>query len=100
MAAPPTPTSPNSQSREKERISLLLEINRELLQETVGLQAKGKGGVIGQQRPAAQTAAGSEEGGKDGDGNKPASKEYIEYVYQREPFNRVKLSMMLLCSME
>lgn len=34
-----TPTSPNTESREKERFALLLDINHELLYESIQLQA-------------------------------------------------------------
>ena len=89
MAAPPTtqpqisqpipqsmkavaqsPVSPVAQAKEKERVTLLLEINSELLQEIVSLQGQGKAGHIGPMPP-------KEEGKKESD-IKPASKEYVE----------------------
>lgn len=50
QSQPQPPQSPRTQARERERISLLLEINRELLQEVLRLQAEGKGGDV--QAPA------------------------------------------------
>lgn len=65
------PASPGQLQREREQITLLLDINRELLQEILRLQEQGKGGVMGSQPDA----------NKDGDAPKQvASKEYIEYV--------------------
>lgn len=66
------PTSPGQLQREREQVTLLLDINRELLQETLRLQEQGKGGLMTNPPP-----------GQDGDGTKQmASKEYIEYVTQ------------------
>ena len=74
-----TPSSPDAQQRERERVSLLLEINKELLQETMNLQAQGKGGSVGQPRPSQQQpAAGGDDNNKEGNMSKPASKEFIE----------------------
>ncbi|KAF4300978.1 hypothetical protein GTA08_BOTSDO10675 [Botryosphaeria dothidea] len=62
------PTSPGQLQREREQVTLLLDINRELLQETLRLQEQGKGGLMTNPPP-----------GQDGDGTKQmASKEYIE----------------------
>ena len=69
-AVPQSPVSPVAQAREKERVTLLLEINSELLQEIVSLQGQGKAGHIGPMPP-------KEEGKKESD-IKPASKEYVE----------------------
>ncbi|KAF2808103.1 uncharacterized protein BDZ99DRAFT_392203 [Mytilinidion resinicola] len=78
MAAPPTaqaksvpqsPVSPGAQARDKERVTLLLEINTELLQEICRLQEQGKSGHIGPMPPP------KEEGKED---VKAASKEYID----------------------
>ncbi|KAF4549049.1 Hypothetical protein D9617_24g017640 [Elsinoe fawcettii] len=92
MAAPPLPASvrqqsPNSNTsqpsspqsaahaaREKERVTLLLDINLELLQEMNKLQAEGKGGAPTPQLAAAQKA----QGGSD----KLASDEYIQVFYR------------------
>ncbi|KAH0362941.1 hypothetical protein KCU65_g7747, partial [Aureobasidium melanogenum] len=57
MAAPQSrpihsPSSPINMSQEKERVSLLLEINLELLQEMHRLQAQGKGGATSPQAAA------------------------------------------------
>lgn len=63
------PASPGQLQREREQITLLLDINRELLQEILRLQEQGKGGVMGSQPDA----------NKDGDAPKQvASKEYID----------------------
>ncbi|GME27390.1 hypothetical protein BKCO1_3700057 [Neofusicoccum parvum] len=71
MAA--TPASPGQLQREKEQVTLLLEINRELLQEVLRLQEQGKGGMMN-----AQPAPG-QDGNKEGDAaKKVASKEYID----------------------
>ncbi|KAK7736504.1 hypothetical protein SLS62_011451, partial [Diatrype stigma] len=62
MAA--TPASPGQLQREKEQVTLLLEINRELLQEVLRLQEQGKGGMMN-----AQPAPG-QDGNKEGDAAK------------------------------
>ncbi|EKG17770.1 hypothetical protein MPH_04985 [Macrophomina phaseolina MS6] len=63
-----TPTSPGQLQREREQVTLLLDINRELLQETLRLQEQGKGGLMTNPPPA-----------QDGDATKQvASKEYID----------------------
>ena len=62
------PLSPEAKEREKERISLLLVINGELLQEVVKLQAEGKAGAP--QASPKQTPGGlpsKEESAKDGE---------------------------------
>ncbi|KKY24209.1 hypothetical protein UCDDS831_g02541 [Diplodia seriata] len=71
MAA--TPASPGQLQREREQVTLLLDINRELLQETLRLQEQGKGGMMGNQ------PAPGQDGNKEGDAPKQvASKEYID----------------------
>ena len=50
--SPSAGASPVNLSQEKERISLLLEINLELLQEMHKLQAQGKGGATSPQAAA------------------------------------------------
>ncbi|KAI9708482.1 MAG: hypothetical protein M1820_003943 [Bogoriella megaspora] len=67
-----SPVSPGTQSREREteRVTLLLEINRELLQEVVKLQAEGKTGAI------PQSGQNSDDATKDGESK--ASQEYIQ----------------------
>lgn len=74
-SALPPPLSPGAQARERDRVTVLLEINSELLKEILALQAQGKGGSV------AQPPQSKEEEGKAEDRNqKPASKEYVEYV--------------------
>ncbi|KAF2102075.1 hypothetical protein NA57DRAFT_54009 [Rhizodiscina lignyota] len=71
--SPSTPLSPSLIARERQRVSLLLTINSELLQEIITLQMQGKGGVIGQQVPS------KEEDVKGPNAmNKPPSREYID----------------------
>lgn len=72
-SVPQSPVSSEAQTQEKERVTLLLEINAELLQEITSLQTQGKGGYTG------VPPQGSAEAGKPPE-MKPASKEYIEYV--------------------
>lgn len=58
--APATPQSPQSAARERARVTILLEINTQLLQEVVSLQAQGKAGVTPsqpQQSPTSPTSA-------------------------------------------
>lgn len=70
---PPAPLSPGAQSRERDRVTLLLDINRVLLQEVLKLQEQGKTGPLPQpgQNP-------DEAGGKEGEPK--ASQEYIQSV--------------------
>jgi hypothetical protein len=60
VAPQPTPTlSPQSQARERARVTVLLDINTILLQEVVSLQGKGMAGVApsqGQQSPNSPTS--------------------------------------------
>lgn len=49
MSASPTPQSPNSSTLEQNRIHLLFEMNEEMMQEVVRLQAQGKGGATNPQ---------------------------------------------------
>lgn len=57
------PQSPQSVTRERARVSVLLEINSYLLQEVVSLQAQGKAGgpplTLPQQSPTHEAGAGS-----------------------------------------
>lgn len=70
IASPKSPQSPGTQTREQQRISLLLSINVELLEGVNRLQQNGSGGAISlQQQMQLQQA------GKDG---KMASDEYIQ----------------------
>lgn len=57
---PAQPLSPQSQQRERARVTLLLDINTALLQEVVSLQARGMGGSQAnqtQQSPSSPTSA-------------------------------------------
>lgn len=57
---PATPQSPQSAARERARVTVLLDINTQLLQEVVSLQAQGKAGVTPsqpQQSPTSPTSA-------------------------------------------
>jgi hypothetical protein len=56
-AAPPAPQSPQSAARERARVSVLLDINTQLLLEVVALQKDGKAGVTPQQSPTSPTSA-------------------------------------------
>jgi len=69
-AAPPIPQSPKTQALDRERVTLLLEINQILLQEIVTMQEQGKGGDV--QSPAHSKPEEKKES------SKPASKEYVE----------------------
>ncbi|KAI9811075.1 MAG: hypothetical protein M1827_005657 [Pycnora praestabilis] len=80
------PLSPSSSAREKERVSVLLDINRDLLQEVVNLQGQGKAGIPGQtpgqsaQQLQQQQQQQSKEESKDSDPKpaKPPSREFID----------------------
>lgn len=50
VVSPQAPPSPGAQAREQQRITLLLEINMQLLQEISNLQASGKGGATNPQQ--------------------------------------------------
>ncbi|KAK5131166.1 hypothetical protein LTR08_001252 [Meristemomyces frigidus] len=56
--SPGTPQSPGSQSRDQQRVALLLDINAELLQEVSRLQSEGKGGASNPQQQALLKAQG------------------------------------------
>ena len=83
-----TPTlSPQSQAREKARVTVLLEINTMLLQEVVSLQSKGMAGVAPnqiQQSPNSPTStdptalSNSPVDASKSAGAKPASPEYAD----------------------
>ena len=90
-----TPLSPGSEAREKDRVTLLLEINRELLLECMRLNsiAEGKSQAENEKNEAASTTASpdteKEKDEKEKEGDKPAQKtvrdfltrEYYEYVF-------------------
>ena len=87
------PVSPTFASREKNRVSTLLEINRLLLQEVVDLQAQGKV-VVPNQSPNQQsptpTPPPGQTQGQEGDTSKPKhSPEFIEYVSPFRPIFRI-----------
>nr|POE93483.1 hypothetical protein CFP56_19495 [Quercus suber] len=69
-SSPRPPQSPSSQNREQERISLLLGINVDLLQEVHRLQAEGKGGATSPQQQMQLKQQGQPDG--------MASDEYIQ----------------------
>jgi hypothetical protein len=74
-------TSPKIQQREQERVSLLLDINRELLRQVIGLQAAGKTGQIARTNQATRTKDGEgEKSGNEQQQQQKPSIEYIEYV--------------------
>ncbi|MBE7180608.1 MAG: hypothetical protein INR71_05240, partial [Terriglobus roseus] len=50
VASPQTPLSPATQTREQQRVALLLDINVDLLQEVNRLQSEGKGGALSAQQ--------------------------------------------------
>lgn len=79
-----TPLSPGSEAKEKERVTLLLEINRELLLEVMALQAAQAGAKKEDLSPGVSSP---EEADKDRTEKEKADKskaisgrEYIEYV--------------------
>jgi hypothetical protein len=79
-----TPLSPGSESREKERVTLLLEINRELLMEVMRMNAQNAQSEVKKDEGAATSPDGSEkdkgEKEKAQTTKPPASREYFEYV--------------------
>ncbi|KAG4432795.1 hypothetical protein IFR05_011731 [Cadophora sp. M221] len=83
-----TPLSPGSESREKERVTLLLDINRELLMEVMKIQAAQAAQAEAKKE---ETAASPEAGNKEkteqekekvekekAEKSKPSSREYVE----------------------
>lgn len=70
--SPTSPQSPGTQNREQQRISLLLEINNELLQDIDRLQAEGQGGIMNPQQ--------LQQVRSDGQPEKPASEQYINVM--------------------
>jgi hypothetical protein len=82
-----TPLSPGSEVREKDRVTLLLEINRELLLEVMRLQAVQQAEKLAEKKddPAASTNSPDSTGDKDkSEKEKTAksvsSREYFECV--------------------
>ncbi|TKA67916.1 hypothetical protein B0A55_09719 [Friedmanniomyces simplex] len=71
-SSPQTPQSPGSQSREQQRVALVLEINTDMLQEVNRLQTEGKGGATTPQIQAQMKAAGQPA--------ELASEEYIQVL--------------------
>jgi hypothetical protein len=78
----PTPLSPASEAREKERVSLLLDINRELLMEVMRLQAVQAEAKKEQASPKPPTADTQSGDSKPPERPNPAvtGKEFVEYV--------------------
>jgi hypothetical protein len=79
-AAIPTPLSPASEAREKERVSLLLDINRELLMEVMRLQAVQAGAKKEQASPKPATTDAQSGDSKPPEKPNPAvtGKEFVE----------------------
>jgi len=91
-----TPLSPNSESREKERVTLLLEINKELLLEVMKIQAAQAAQVEAKKEESGLAATSPEGGDKEkteqekaekekadkekAEKSKPTSRDYFEYV--------------------
>jgi hypothetical protein len=82
-----TPMSPGSESRERERVSLLLDINRELLIEVMRIQAE-------QKKEAASTDGEKAQGDKKSADKPPnpspaaSGKEFVECVTPRQDFGQ------------
>lgn len=68
--SPKSPQSPGSQSRDAQRVTLLLEINMELIAEVSRLQSQGKGGACSPQQQAQLKSQGQPDN--------MASDEYIQ----------------------
>ena len=97
---PPQAMSPQSQQREKARVTVLLEINTALLQEVVSLQAKGMAGSQSsttQQSPNSPTSATdsalNNSPTTDGSKGKPPSQEYQDCM------RRLQANLAYLASM-
>jgi len=71
-AIPPSPMSPVTQAREKQRIDTLLDINQMLIKEVIDLHTQGKAGQIG------PTPEVKQEGEKQQPPPQQASPEYRE----------------------
>lgn len=84
---PQTPVSPGVASREQEKVTLLLDLNSQLLQEIIKLQKENKGGPIGQAMP-------QKEEDVSGKPNVPA-KEFLEYVFHCSPKILLTMSIQL-----
>jgi len=69
VGGPGSPLSPEQLEKEKERVTLLLEINQALLHELVNMQKQGKGGNVQQPRNANPSD----------ENEKLATPEYVEY---------------------
>jgi len=70
-----TPLSPNSESREKERVTLLLEINKELLLEVMKIQAAQAAQVEAKKEESGLAATSPEGGDKEKTEQEKAEKE-------------------------
>jgi hypothetical protein len=101
QARPPTQpqpvqaSPPQSQQRDKARVSVLLEINTALLQEVVSLQGKGMAGSQTQQTPNSPTSATDLNSSPTTDGakGKPPSQEYQDCM------RRLQANLAYLASM-
>ncbi|KAH7360198.1 hypothetical protein BKA65DRAFT_492607 [Rhexocercosporidium sp. MPI-PUGE-AT-0058] len=88
-----TPLSPGSESREKERVTLLLDINRELLMEVMKIQAAQ---VEAKKEETAPGATSPEGGGKEKTEQEKAEKEKAEKekVEKAKPSSREYVECM------
>lgn len=80
-----TPLSPGAETREKDRVTLLLEINRELLLEVMRLQAAQQAEKQAEKDEAAANtnspdSTGENKAEKDKAAKSVSSREYFEYV--------------------
>lgn len=74
---PGSPLPPELIEQEKERVTVLLEINQVILQELVNMQKQGKGGNVSQPKNP---------GAAPQDGTKLAAPEYVEYVSRMDDY--------------
>ena len=79
-----TPLSPGSEARERDRVTLLLEINRELLLEVMHINVVQEAKKDGSSPTAPSPEAGGDKDKTEKDKAKPAhTREYVEYVSPR-----------------
>jgi hypothetical protein len=97
-----TPLSPSSEAREKDRVTLLLEINRELLLEVMRLQAAQQAEKQAEKKDdvAANTNSPDNAGDKDRSEKEKAvksssvsSREYYEHVSQNYAEDRMLMDI-------
>lgn len=84
-----TPLSPGSEAREKDRVTLLLEINRELLLEVMRLQAAQQAEKQAEKKDDA--AANTNSPDSTGDKDKAEKDKTAKSVSQREYYECVSL---------